>query len=69
MDKQKTTIYRVYFENEWDDSENDERFYNSEENADKKYRQLCRKYWVKPSFCFTDKNWYCIWYGSVSTLD
>lgn len=58
-------IYQVYFTNSRDNSENNEWYYTTEEKADKKYRQLCKKYWLKPSFCFTDRNWYCIGYSQI----
>jgi hypothetical protein len=49
-------IYRVYFENAYDPSENNDWFYRSEDKADEKYRGLCKKYGVKRSFCFTEQN-------------
>lgn len=62
-------IYRVYFENAYDPSENNDWFYRSEDKADEKYRGLCKKYGVKRSFCFTEQNWYCIWYSEIHIED
>ena len=41
---EKIEIYQVYFTNSWDDSENQERYFTTEEKASKKYKQLCKKY-------------------------
>jgi len=52
----KEKIYQVYFENTYDPSENEEWYYRSEDKANKKYGELCKKYNVKRSFCFTDQD-------------
>ena len=62
-------FYDVYFYNEMDEGEHEHWYFKSKENADKKYRQLCKKYWLKPSFCFTDKNGYTIGYTNISFND
>ena len=49
-------IYEVYFYNEYDDSEHKHWYFRSEKNADKKYEELCKKYNVNRSFCFTDQD-------------
>lgn len=49
-------IYEVYFYNAYDDSEHEHWYFRSEENAEKKYRALCKKCGIKPSFCFSDKD-------------
>ena len=64
-----TKIYNVYFYDEMDDSNNENRYYRKEENAEKKYKQLCKKYKVKPSFCFTDQNGVTIWYTEIYIED
>ena len=53
-------IYQVYFTNAWNDSENQERYFRTEEKASKKYKELCRKYGLKTSFCFSDNEEYCV---------
>ena len=67
MDKEK--IYEVYFYDASDESAHEHWYYHNEDNAEKKYRKLCKEYWVKPSFCFTDKNWYTIGYWEICFED
>ena len=67
--RMKEKIYQVYFENTYDPSENKEWYYRSEDKADKKYGELCKKYNVKHSFCFTDQDWYYIWYSEIHIED
>ena len=66
---EKLEIYQVYFTNSWDNSENQERYFRTEEKASKKYKQLCKKYWLKPSFCFSDNEEYCVWYWTIHIED
>ena len=69
MKKEGLKIYQVYFTNSWDDSENKERYYKTEENAQKKYKQLCKKYGLKTIFCFSDNEEYCVWYWTIHIED
>ncbi len=66
---ENSKIYEVYFYNEYDDSENKSWYFRSEENAEKKYKSLCKKYGLKTGFCFSDEDWYTIWYSEVHFSD
>lgn len=63
MNKEK--IYEVYFYDASDEGAHEHWYYHSEDSAKKKYRKLCKEYWVKPSFCFTDMYWYTIGYWEI----
>lgn len=58
-------VYEVYFYNDYDQTEHEHRYFRNEKNAEKKYKQLCKKYDVKPRFCFTDQDGFTIWYGKI----
>lgn len=67
--RMKEKIYQVYFYNVYDDSEHEHWYFRSEKNAENKYKSLCKKYGLKPSFCFSDKDWYTIWYSEIHIED
>ena len=62
-------IYEVYFYNAEDESEHEHWYFKNEENAEKKYKQLCKKYWIRPRYCFSDEYWYTIGYWQVMFSD
>ena len=61
-------IYQVYCE-DYIAKEREERFYCDKENAEKKYRKLCKKYWLTPWYCYANKNWICIMWTDVFLCD
>lgn len=69
MKTEKPNIWETYFYNEWEESEHEHWYFTTEEKAKKKYRELCKENWVKPSFCFTDKDWICVGYDKLHIED